>query len=52
METMVGQQFGKYDTPMSEVIHPEIDNTSQSNQTFIIQKSIRLCNLVSDFRKN
>ena len=27
LETMVGQQFGRYDTPMSEALHPEIDDT-------------------------
>ena len=31
LETMVGKQFGRYDTPMSEALHPEIDNTSFLN---------------------
>ena len=31
MGTTVRQQFGKCDTPMSEALHPEIDNTSFLN---------------------
>ena len=31
LETMVGQEFAGYDTPMSEALHPELDDTPLLN---------------------